>query len=181
MTELCNTASCTYCGQPLSDFARRVHALDAHAAWSLASKEHAPDCWWIVSRAGHLRGAASNPRKAASVALLRAMDREPRSYLANVLRAVHANAARGELDDLLREAFGPSTAAKMRPRAWRDLRDRFAGRLYMGPESERWATDIELRQWLSAESSAESPFESGERIAGVALFAHLMAFVAGEI
>lgn len=115
MTELRNTASCAYCGQPLSDFARRVHALGAHSAWSLASKEHAADCWWITSRAGHIRSAAPNPRKAASVALLRAMDQEPRSYLADLLRAYHAGAEREELGELLREAFGPSTAAKIEP------------------------------------------------------------------
>jgi hypothetical protein len=37
------------------------------------------------------------------------MDREPRSYLIEVLRAAHAGAGREELGDLLREAFGPST------------------------------------------------------------------------
>lgn len=176
MTELRNTASCTYCGQPLSDFARRVHAVGAHAAWSLAANEHAPDCWWIVSRAGHLRGAASNPRKAASVALLRAMDCEPRSYLADVLRAVHANADRGELDDLLRLAFGSSTAARVRPRVWLDLRNRFAGRLYLGPEAERLVdNDAELAGWIYA------PCGTLAGVAGMALFAHLMAFVTGEI
>lgn len=48
-------------------------------------------------------------RRAASVALLRAMDREPRSYLIELLRAYHAGAEREELGELLREAFGEST------------------------------------------------------------------------
>lgn len=57
----------------------------------------------------------ADARRAASVALLRAMDREPRSYLIELLRAYHAGAEREELDELLREAFGPSTSAKVAP------------------------------------------------------------------
>lgn len=53
--------------------------------------------------------AALAARRAASVALLRAMDREPRSYLIELLRAYHAGAERKELRELLREAFGAST------------------------------------------------------------------------
>ena len=64
-------------------------------------------------RPDDMRG--NSARRAASVALLRAMNQEPRSYLIEVLRAVHANADRGELDNLLREAFGESTAAKIEP------------------------------------------------------------------
>ena len=64
-------------------------------------------------RPDDMRG--NSARRVASVALLRAMDKEPRSYLIEVLRAVHAGAEREELGELLRAAFGPSTAAKMKP------------------------------------------------------------------
>ena len=105
---------CNWCQRPLTDFSRRGHPVGASEAWALAAKDHADGCWWITSRAGHLRGAPQpkvepDPRRAASIALLRAMDREPRSYLIEVLRAPHAGAGREELGDLLREAFGPPT------------------------------------------------------------------------
>lgn len=85
--------------------------------------------------------STTDARRAASVALLRAMDREPRSYLIELLRAYHAGAERealggfasqpggilgenwpkppsterDELGELLREAFGPPTSAKVAP------------------------------------------------------------------
>lgn len=111
-------AVCVWCGRKLSEFSRRVHPVGATDAWAMAAKEHAADCWWITSRAGHLSKPPAptkpepDPRRAASVALLRAMDREPRSYLIEVLRAVHAGADRDGADSLLallREAFGAST------------------------------------------------------------------------
>jgi hypothetical protein len=108
-------ASCVWCGRKLSEFSRRVHPPGDIVAWSMAAWEHADDCWWITSHGGYYRRMPRpakprrDPRRAASVALLRAMDREPRSYLIEVLRAAHAGAGREELGDLLREAFGPST------------------------------------------------------------------------
>jgi hypothetical protein len=108
-------AACVWCGRKLSEFSRRVHPPDDIVAWSMAAWEHADDCWWITSHGGYFRRRSRpaktrrDPRRAASVALLRAMDREPRSYLIEVLRAAHAGAGREELGDLLREAFGPST------------------------------------------------------------------------
>jgi hypothetical protein len=109
---------CNWCQRELRDFSRRVHPVGAHDAWKLAAKDHAEGCWWITSRAGHLSCTPQpqpepDRRRTASVALLRAMDREPRSYLMDRLRAYHAGADRDELGDLLREAFGPSTSRQV--------------------------------------------------------------------
>lgn len=118
-----------------------------------------------------------DPRRAASVALLRAMDREPRSCLIELLRAYHAGAEREELGELLREAFGASTAAKVAPGKWAMLRDRFAGYLYVGPEAERVPLDGEVH---SLKSLFASPEDGWNATAAVAMFAHAMSALCGE-
>lgn len=80
----------------------------------LAAESHPADVGLAAIKA-RARSGIQATRRAASVALLRAMNQAPRSYLIEVLRAHHAGAEREELGELLREAFGPSTAAKIEP------------------------------------------------------------------
>jgi hypothetical protein len=109
------------------------------------------------------------------------MDREPRSYLIEVLRAVHAGAGREELGDLLREAFGPSTSAMVTPGKWTMLREKFATYLTAGSAAVLSMSNEERALALAYKDRVPSHQEQRAGVVFAALFAHILAFASGEL